>query len=375
MAIIIINATAARTSGALTVLRECILYIELCPVADNEYHLFTVVDEFDSSNKIKIHKIKRQNWLSRIWWDGGGLWKWCRKRHLKPDIIISLQNTSTMYEGQNGVKIIQLVYYHQSIPLYPWNELEYNLETGFYYFFYPFFVNRNTEQSHYVVQLPYMKKMFCSKFKNISPERVTVIRTNRPQIDVNVILKKKISMIRGIFNFFYPAASLSYKNHKVIVSALVILRKTHPEIFEKTKVFFTVDKLPNYLMKKIALNNLDICIQFIGQLPYAEILSYYKSTDALLFPSKMESLGYPLLEASCFGLPIIACDLPYAKEVLEDYKNKYFVTPDDAMAWADAICSYKNYAKITPDNESLPKNSWKNFFELADSLVLGQKYG
>jgi glycosyltransferase involved in cell wall biosynthesis len=74
-----------------------------------------------------------------------------------------------------------------------------------------------------------------------------------------------------------------------------------------------------------------------------EVLSYYKSVDALLFPSQIETFGLPLAEASCFGLPIIAADLPYAAEVLKKYENKILIDPESVCLWADAMKNYRFY--------------------------------
>ena len=372
--IIIINATAAKTSGALTVLKDCIAYIENNVPAGSEYHLCTVVDDFDALKNVHIHKLQPQNWLSRIQWDNGGLQKWCRERNIEPDAIISLQNTSTKYRNKAGLMIIQVVYYHQPIPLYKWNGLGQSFKIMLYHYFYSFFVNKNNKSSHYVVQLPYIKKLFCRKFKKIAPDRVTVIRPNKPEIDIQNTAKKALNTEKEQFAFLYPATPLSYKNHAVLISALVKLQKENPGAIQKIAVFLTVDRLSEHLMKDITLHNLESCVQLIGQVPYKELLSYYKSVDALLFPSRIESFGLPLLEASCFGLPVIASDLPYAREVLEDYSNTIFIDPDNVEAWAVAIGNYENYIKIIPEKTVISKNTWKDFLDLANKLILEQKH-
>jgi glycosyltransferase involved in cell wall biosynthesis len=370
----IINATALMTSGSLTILMDCIKYLETSSQDKIEYHLFTVINEFDEFKNIKVHKLKIQNWLFRIQWDNGGLQKWCRKHDLEPDAIISLQNTSTKYRNNAGLMIVQIVYYHQSILLYKWNGLEHSLKIIFYHYFYPFFVNRNNSKSHYVVQLPYIKDLFCKRFRNISPDRVTVIRPNKPFIDTTAIKNKEYPVEDKIFRFLFPAAPLDYKNHAVLIYALVKLRNKNPDIIKRIAMLFTVDRLSDHLMNEIALNNLELCIQFIGQVPYSTLLSYYKSADALLFPSKIESFGLPLLEASCFGLPIIACDLPYAREVLEDNINTYFIDPSDANAWAEVMQNYEKYNKIVPKKTNNFENSWKDFFNVVDKLIIERNY-
>jgi len=367
---ILINATAAKESGALTVLKDCITYLGKNPKKEKEIHLFTVVDEFDNCNYIKVHKLKKQKWLNRIIWDNYGLQKWCRKNNLEPDVIISMQNTSIKYKNKKGMMIKQIIYYHQTIPLYTWKGIKKNYIILFYQYFYPFFVNMNNKKSHYIVQLPFIKYLFCKKFKEIKQNHVTVIRPNQPYINISAVAKKDFSTEENIYKYIYPATPLNYKNHEVLISALIKIKNENPDIIKKIVLYFTVNKLSKQLMKKIKMNNIEMCIRFIGQVPYTTLLSYYKSVDALLFPSKIESFGLPLLEASCFGLPIIACNLPYAREVLEDYSNKYFIDPDNEAAWAKAIKDYKIYKNIVPDKVNNSENSWKVFFNLVDKLVM-----
>ena len=43
----------------------------------------------------------------------------------------------------------------------------------------------------------------------------------------------------------------------------------------------------------------------------------YKAADGLLFPSTIETIGLPLLEAATFGLPVLANELEYVNYVEE----------------------------------------------------------
>lgn len=349
MSLIFLNAAAIRSSGALTILRDCIHYLESNPRDKAEYHLCTVVNNFNSSKNVEIHKIKPQNWLARIIWDNGGLQKWCRRNNIEPNLIISLQNTSTKFINKDGKSIPQLVYYHQPLPLiqYKWNVLKrQELKLFLYTHFYSFFVARNSKSSYYVVQLSYIRELFLKKFKRVNRERVFVIRPDDPVIDIDGI--SRILLDKEKFYFFYPSTVLKYKNHKIIVQALVLLRQTSPSVLDNIKVIFTIDKFDSQIMKLIGKYNLLDIIQFIGQKLYDEVLSYYKSVDALLFPSQIETFGLPLAEASRFGLPIIAADLPYAAEVLEKYSNKVLIDSESVGLWADAIKNYQTYKTVCP---------------------------
>ena len=80
------------------------------------------------------------------------------------------------------------------------------------------------------------------------------------------------------------------------------------------------------LIKKYSLENI---IQLVGKISYEKVLEYYKNSDLLIFPSYIETLGLPLIEAKKFNLNILAVDLPYSREAIGSYKNvKYFKSFD-----------------------------------------------
>jgi glycosyltransferase involved in cell wall biosynthesis len=376
MALILINATATRSSGALTILKDCIYYLESFSEDKMEYHLCTVIDDFDFSKNVRIHKIRPQSWLERIRWDNGGLQKWCRRNKLEPDLIISLQNTSTRYVSERKELVPQLVYYHQPLPLisYTWNIFNRQEFILFLYaHFYYFFVIKNNQSSYYVVQLSYIRKLFLEKFKKVRREDVFVIRPNNPLIDASDI--PEVFLEHDLFTFFYPATALKYKNHKILIQALILLKEKYSSVLHNIRIIFTVETLGLKLMKMIKKYDLSNNIQLIGKKSYNEILSYYKSVDALLFPSQIETFGLPLVEAACFGLPIIAADLPYAHEVLENYPDKKFVDPENKDGWANIIRNYKRFEKMFPiahPDACANKNSWGTFFNLAEKILVNK---
>ena len=53
----------------------------------------------------------------------------------------------------------------------------------------------------------------------------------------------------------------------------------------------------------------------IGIVSNPYLINFYKKCNCLIFPSKYESFGLPLLEARSLKLPIIAPELDYVREV------------------------------------------------------------
>lgn len=50
----------------------------------------------------------------------------------------------------------------------------------------------------------------------------------------------------------------------------------------------------------------------------SQLADLYKLADGLLFPSRYESFGIPLLEAALVGIPIFASDIPTFREITDD---------------------------------------------------------
>lgn len=364
--IILINATASKSGGALSIARDFFDFLTTLTDCD-QYYIITcssmIEERYSCVKNLYIHKLPQQNWISRIIWDEKGLKRYCKKSNIVPDIIISLQNTCVNYG-----KIKQFVYYHQTLPLYKYKWSLFNINEFILFLyakFYPFFVRRNNKNAYYVVQLPCIKEMFIEKYKRIDSARIRVVKPNLPLLKIYSVKKQS----ENKFVFFFPATSISYKNHSMIIDALVAIEKVNSSFLDKIRIDFTVDKLDKRVMKKIEKSlNPGVC-NFLGQLSYEEVVEHYYNVDALLFPSKIESFGLPLYEAASTGLPIIASDLPYAHEVLSEYQNVEYIDPDDYISWSQAMSNYMILKRKDPLKHDLSLNTWKYFDNYIKEIV------
>jgi hypothetical protein len=55
----------------------------------------------------------------------------------------------------------------------------------------------------------------------------------------------------------------------------------------------------------------------------------------VLFPSRYEGFGFPLVEAFAANAPVLAADIPAFREIAQ--AGAHFAPPDDPRAWADAV--------------------------------------
>lgn len=116
------------------------------------------------------------------------------------------------------------------------------------------------------------------------------------------------------FEFVYVASDEAHKNHVNLLEAWCLLA----EAGLKPSLALTVprksvlsDKIKDY-NKENGLN-----IRNFGTLPTSEIHRLYRSSVALIYPSITESLGLPLIEAAQHGLPILAPEMDYVRDVVD----------------------------------------------------------
>jgi glycosyltransferase involved in cell wall biosynthesis len=73
----------------------------------------------------------------------------------------------------------------------------------------------------------------------------------------------------------------------------------------------------------------------LGAVTDAQLLALYRGAAALVYPSRYEGFGLPVLEAMACGTPVIASRAASIPEVLGD--AGVLLDPDDEPGWAEAI--------------------------------------
>ena len=74
-------------------------------------------------------------------------------------------------------------------------------------------------------------------------------------------------------------------------------------------------ELCDWIHRKSAQHHLNI--ENSGNLEDTQINELYSKAGALIFPSTLESFGLPLIEARQAGLPVLASELDYVRDVLD----------------------------------------------------------
>lgn len=131
-------------------------------------------------------------------------------------------------------------------------------------------------------------------------------------------------------NLIYPATADKHKNHKNLLAAWELLDLNGI----KVELHLTVDGNPEILSLIANLQKRGILIVNHGHLTKIELEALYEGCMALIFPSYMESFGLPLLEAQSLGIPIIASERDYVRDVVVPAET---FDPDSAVSIFRAV--------------------------------------
>jgi glycosyltransferase involved in cell wall biosynthesis len=133
---------------------------------------------------------------------------------------------------------------------------------------------------------------------------------------------------------FLPAALERHKNIPVLLKCLAYVEDQRLQAWiaggSETDAACEAE-----LHRIVESLRLEARVRFLGRVPYAEILQYYRGAVALVFPSLIETFGHPLLEAMLAGTPILAADIPSFREIAGD--AALYFPPQDPVRLARLV--------------------------------------
>lgn len=140
------------------------------------------------------------------------------------------------------------------------------------------------------------------------------------------------------FDFVYVSSAEPHKNHAALIEAWVILAKKG--VRPSLALTVSENAAPNVtalIERMTSLHGLNITN--LGSIDHGEISLLYRSSNALIFPSKLESFGLPLLEASQYGLPVLAPELDYVRDIIDPVQT---FDPESPTSIARAVLRHLN---------------------------------
>lgn len=178
---------------------------------------------------------------------------------------------------------------------------------------------------------------------------------NRRQQQILAALEK------GVPKTLFVSAFCEHKNVDILFEGF----RLYQEAGGKGKLILTFSKDPldtaDGIRAKAAYEgcSLDKDLIFLGPVPWAEIHDLYRQCDLFVFPSYLESFGFPMVEAMASGLPIVASDTPINREICQE-AALYFGTFDERDL-AEKICEVLNNSDLSRGLSSAGLERSKDF--------------
>ena len=314
---IMVFDVAASEGGALTILKH--YYDEAVKDTQNQYIFVLSLPKFENTENVTVLNFPevKKSWFKRLSFDRKVAPKLVKKYNA--DEVLSLQDVIVP-----KVKIKQTLYLHQPLPFCVHKfSLFKDTKLWAYQNLISKLIYKSVRKADKVIVQTNWVKAACVEKIKADPNKIVV---ELPKIDIKTT-NEFIGTRETMSAFFYPANAARYKNHKVVVDACINLKR---EKVNDYKVYFTlkgneskhISKLYKTCMEK------ELPIEWIGYVDPEDIYDYY-ARAILLFPSFLETLGLPLMEAKAVAAPVIASDLPFSREVLGDYGNAEFFNYED----------------------------------------------
>lgn len=120
---------------------------------------------------------------------------------------------------------------------------------------------------------------------------------------------------------------------KKLDAKLILIGKDVPDIISGNSSTW---KMMQNLFSEQALKN----VEYLGGVPYEEIKEKIQQSKICVFPSFAEAFPVSWLEAMALGKPIVASNIGWADEMIDDGKNGFLVNPKDHNLYAARIIEF-----------------------------------
>ena len=94
------------------------------------------------------------------------------------------------------------------------------------------------------------------------------------------------------------------------------------------------------MMQQLFSEESGLNVKFLGSVPYQEIKTYIEKATLCIFPSYAEALPVSWIEAMAMAKPVVASNIGWSKEVIDDGIDGFLVNPGQHSEYADKIIQF-----------------------------------
>jgi len=208
---------------------------------------------------------------------------------------------------------------------------------------------RSLQRATYIIAANNVGKAEIIAFYQVAPERVRAIHHPTPTFAVRAAahpdeeaLFKRLG-ITGDY-LFYPAQMWPHKNHILLLLMLNDLRVRHSDELQLVLTGSDRGNL-DFLKRRVHELALENQVIFAGFVSQADLVPIYQRAVAMVFPSLFGPENFPPLEAFALGCPVIAGDVPGAKEQMGG-DTAILLDPTKPELWSEAVHRLRQDLKL-----------------------------
>ena len=164
---------------------------------------------------------------------------------------------------------------------------------------------------HFIANSDVTRKEFL-RDKGIPSDKITTVRLGYEPIN-----RESIEPYQGAGDgkyLYFPAVSHPHKGHETLFRTVARLKEKNEFPW---RLLLTGNQTPHWQSLESLINQLrlDETVEHLGYVSRAEVLSLHRGAEAVVFPSRYEGFGLPILEATTIGRKIIASQLEVFEEL------------------------------------------------------------
>jgi len=131
--------------------------------------------------------------------------------------------------------------------------------------------------------------------------------------------------LEGCFTFVVTARLTAEKGLSDLLKAVAVVRRQRADV----RLLILGDGPEReHLEQEAAELGVADAVTFTGMVPFEQVGAYLQAADAFAFASQMEVQPLVLNEAMAAGLPVVAYDAPFVRDVITDGQNGLLSAPD-----------------------------------------------
>lgn len=210
-------------------------------------------------------------------------------------------------------------------------------------------------------QTPIMRERFARVF-NYPIEQIKIMPnavSEYAKLPKGAVLKPDIFNKGAYLNLFFLSRFYAHKNPEILID---VFRK-HREPLKDVRCIITIiedhhPRVPRFF-QNIRKYRLEENIVNVGPLRQEELAGYFYYSDALFFPTLLESFSGTYIEAMYFGVPILATDFDFARYICNDAALYY--DADSSVDFIEKINLLRSSVSLQKDLTEKGSKRYKEF--------------